>query len=60
MIVTLERLVLCKVTCYMDYIRVLEDMLRACVLGYKGRGAFSLSGIRLQQQLPGECANGTI
>ena len=28
--------------------------------GHKGRGAFALSGIRLQQQLPGECANGTI
>ena len=35
----------------MDYIQVLEDMLRACVLGYKGRGAIALSGIRLQQQL---------
>ena len=38
MIVTLERLVLCRVMCCMDYIRVLEDMLRACVLDYKGRG----------------------
>ena len=37
-IVTLERLVLCRGTCCMDYVRVLEDMLRACVLYYKGRG----------------------
>ena len=44
----------------MDYIRVLEDMLRACVLDHKGRGSIALSGIRLQQQLSGECANGTI
>ena len=28
MIVTLERLVLCRVTCCMEYIRVLKDMLR--------------------------------
>ena len=49
MIVTLERLVLCRVTCCMDYIRVLEDMLRACVLDHKGRGLISLSGIRLQR-----------
>ena len=27
---------------------MLEDMLRACVLDYKGRGLISLSGIRLQ------------
>ena len=33
----------------MDYIQVLEDMLRACVMGHKGRGLISLSGIRLQQ-----------
>ena len=33
----------------MDYIQVLEDMLRACVLSPKGRGLISLSGIRLQQ-----------
>ena len=33
----------------MDYIQVLEDMLRAYVLGLKGRGAIALSGIRLQQ-----------
>ena len=38
MIVTLERLVLCRVTCCMDYIRVLEDMLRAYVLDHKGKG----------------------
>ena len=31
----------------------LEDKLRAYVLGPKGRGAIALSGIRLQQQLPG-------
>ena len=37
-IVTLERLVLCRVTCCIDYIRVLEEMLRACVLDHKGRG----------------------
>ena len=34
----LGALVLCRVTCCMDYIRVLEDMLRACVLDHKGRG----------------------
>ena len=33
----------------MDYIRVLEDMLRACVLDHEGRGLIALSGIRLQQ-----------
>ena len=44
----------------MDYIRVLEGMLRTCVLGHKGRGAIALSGIRLQQQLSGERTNGTI
>ena len=27
---------LCRVTCCMDYIQVLEDMLRACVLNHKG------------------------
>ena len=43
-----------------DYIRVLEDMLRACVLDHKGRGLIALSGIRLQQRLSGECTNGTI
>ena len=32
----------------MDYIRVLEGILRTCVLGHKGRGAIALSGIRLQ------------
>ena len=30
---------------------MLEDTLRAYVLSHKGRGAFSFSGIRLQQQL---------
>ena len=44
----------------MDYIRVLEDILRTCVLGHKGRGLIALSGIRLQQQLSSECMNGTI
>ena len=44
----------------MDYIQVLEDMLQACVLDHKGRGLITLSGIRLQQQLSGECTNGTI
>ena len=39
----------CVGTCCMDYIQVLEDMLRAYVLGYKGRGLIALSGIRLQQ-----------
>ena len=38
----------------------LEDKLRAYVLGLKGRGAIALSGIRLQQQLPGEYTDGTI
>ena len=60
MIVTLERLVLCRVTCCMDYIRVLEDMLRACVLDHKGRGLIALSGIRLQQQLSGWYPDGTV
>ena len=27
---------LCRVTCFMDYIQVLEDMLRACILNHKG------------------------
>ena len=27
---------LCRVTCCVDYIQVLEDMLRACLLGHKG------------------------
>ena len=49
MIVTLERLVLCRVTCCMDYIQVLKDTLRAYVLGHKGRGLIALSGIRPQQ-----------
>ena len=55
MIVTLERLAfthqtgLCRVIRCMDYIRVLEDMLRACVLNHKGRGLIALSEIRLQQ-----------
>ena len=44
----------------MDYIWVLEGILRTCVLDHKGRGLIALSGIRLQQQLLGECANGTI
>ena len=48
MIVTLERLVLCRATCCMDYIRVLEDMLRACVLDHEGRGLIALSGICLR------------
>ena len=37
-----------RVTCCMDYIRVLEDMLRACVLDHKGRELISHSGIRLR------------
>ena len=41
-------------------IQVLEDTLRAYVLGHKGRGALALSGIRLQQQLSGEYTDGTI
>ena len=39
---------------------MLEDMLRTCVLDHKGRGLIALSGIRLQQQLSGECTNDTI
>ena len=39
---------------------MLEGMLRTCVLDHKGRGLIALSGIRLQQQLSGECTNGTI
>ena len=34
--------------------------LRTCVLDHKGRGLVALSEIRLQQQLSGECMNGTI
>ena len=30
----------------MDYIRVLEGMLRTCVLDHKGRGLIALGGIR--------------
>ena len=30
----------------MDYKRVLEDMLQACVLGHKGGEAIALSGTR--------------
>ena len=37
----------------------LEDKLQAYVLGHKGRGSISLSGIRLQQQLSGEYTDGT-
>ena len=44
----------------MDYIRVLEGMLRTCVLDHKGRGLVARSGIRLQQQLPGEHTDGTV
>ena len=33
----------------MDYIRVLGDILRTCVLDHKGRGLIALSEIRLQQ-----------
>ena len=39
---------------------MLEDTLRAYVLGLKGRGEIALSGIRLQQQLSGEYTDGTI
>ena len=51
-----------RVTCCMDYIQVLEDMLRECVLDHKGswEEQIALSGIRLQQQLSGECTSGTI
>ena len=51
---------LCRVTSCMDYIQVLEDMLRAYVLGIKGRGEISLNEIRLQQQLSSEYTEGTI
>ena len=44
----------------MDYIRVLEGMLRTCVLDHKGKGLVDLSGIRLQQQLSGKCTKRTI
>ena len=63
MIVTLERLAVthqARGYVCMDYIRVLEGMLRTCVLDHKGRGLVALSGIRLQQQLSGECTNDTI
>ena len=39
---------------------MLKDTLRAYVPGPKGRGAIALSGIRLQQQLLGEHADGTL
>ena len=39
---------------------MLEDKLRAYVLGLKGRGEIALSGIRLQQQLSGEYTDGTV
>ena len=39
---------------------MLKDTLRAYVLGHKGRGAISLSGIRLQEQLSGEYTDGTV
>ena len=39
---------------------MLEDTLRAYILGHKGRGLIALSGIRLQQQLPGEHTDGTV
>ena len=39
---------------------MLEDTLRAYVLNHKGRGAIALSGIPLQQQLPGEYTDGTL
>ena len=39
---------------------MLEDTPRAYVLSHKGRGAIALSGIRLQQKLPGEYADGTL
>ena len=39
---------------------MLEDTLGAYVLGFKGRGAIALSGIHLQQKLPGEYTDGTI
>ena len=39
---------------------MLEGMLRTCVLDHKGRGLIALSGIRLQEQLPGEHTDGTV
>ena len=39
---------------------MLEDMLRACVLDIKGRGAIVVNGIRLQQQLSSEYIDGAI
>ena len=41
---------------------MLEDMLGACVLDHKGswEEQIALSEICLQQQLSGECTNGTI
>ena len=41
-------------------VQVIKDTLRAYVLGHKGRGLIALSGIRLQQQLPGEHTDGTV
>ena len=39
---------------------MLEDTLRAYVLGIKGREAIALNGIRLQQQLSGEYIDGIV
>ena len=46
----------------MNYIQVLGDMLRACVLDHKGSWEEKIAhcGISLQQQLSGECTNGTV
>ena len=63
MIVTLGRSAFthqARVACCVDYIQVLEDTPRACVLAHKGRRALALSRIRLQQQLSGEYIDGTV
>ena len=43
-------------------IQTLEDMLRACVMEFKGKLGYSLgtNGVCLQQQLSGQYRNGSI
>ena len=44
----------------MDYIRVLEDMLRACILDHKGRGLISLSRNLPTTIVTGKYTDGTV
>ena len=36
----------------MDYLRVLEGMLRTCVVDHKGRGLITLSGFCKTREIP--------